>query len=148
MVIILPTTNKGLKNLESNLNNDNYNLCISKMEPKQVDLYLPKFSFDKYFELSEILSEMGMKTAFNDEADFSGMTGNKDLKISKVVHKTFIKVEEKGVEAAAATAIVMNRKMGTNTEIEETFKADHPFIFIIKENLTNTILFIGTLEKF
>jgi serpin B len=91
---------------------------------------------------------MGMPLAFSKVgADFSGMTGKRDLFISKVIHQAFINVDEKGTEAAAATAVVMNLMMAPQHAEPKIFKADHPFVFLIKDNTTGSILFMGTIMK-
>ena len=84
---------------------------------------------------------MGMKDAFGD-ADFSGMTGERDLYISEVLHKAFVEVNEEGTEAAAATAVIMTR-MSMVEMGPIIFKADHPFIFLIRDNDSGSILFLG-----
>jgi serpin B len=84
---------------------------------------------------------MGMPAAFTGGADFSGMTGKKDLFISDVVHKAFVSVDEEGTEAAAATAVVM--KLSAVAEEPVTVTADHPFLFLVRDIETGTILFVG-----
>ena len=114
----------------------------SQMEETSLDaIYLPKFEFDTKYSMESTLSAMGMPTAFSAEsADFSGMTGFRDLFISAVIHQAYVKVDEVGTEAAAATAVVM----GTTAIQKRTiFRADHPFIFIIQEKETGNILFLG-----
>ena len=105
---------------------------------------LPKFTTTFDFKLDEALKKMGMPIAFNVvAADFSGMTGNKELYISHVIHKAYINLNEKGTEAAAATATIMAMKCySPNSKI---FNADHPFIFLIKDNATGSILFMGKM---
>lgn len=120
-----------------------YNKINAGLVSTKVKLWLPKFKTTSEFELSEALQQMGMKEAFTDNADFSGMTGKKDLKISKVIHKAFVEVNEAGTEAAAATAVVMRVKSLPVNPPE--FRADHPFMFIIKENGSNSILFAGNI---
>jgi serpin B len=97
-------------------------------------------------DLSSTLSQMGMPLAFSpDGADFSGMTGNRDLYISKVIHQAFIKIDEAGTEAAAATAVVGMRTAIRMPDKPKIFDADHPFIFCIKDNATGSILFMGKI---
>jgi serpin B len=91
------------------------------------------------FNLNDSLKSMGMKDAFSSDADFSGMTGMRDLFISAVLHKAFIEINEEGTEAAAATAVIMGRSL------RKVFRADHPFIFMIKDNRTGSILFMGRI---
>ncbi|MCK9613207.1 MAG: serpin family protein [Bacteroidales bacterium] len=141
MLIILPGNNNGFDLLKKNMDMSFYNTINKSLSTTKVKLYLPKFKFTSDFELSDILVQMGMTDAFFDRADFSGMTGKKDLKISKVIHKAFVEVNESGTEAAAATAVVMRIKSMPVKQPE--FRADHPFMFIIKENTNNGILFAG-----
>jgi len=143
MLIILPKDNAGFNTLKKDISLDFYKKINSSLVSKKVKLYLPKFKITSEFELSDMLKQMGMPEAFSDRADFSGMTGTKDLKISKVIHKAFVEVNETGTEAAAATAVVMRVKSMPVTPPE--FKADHPFMFIIKENTENSILFAGNI---
>ena len=96
------------------------------------------------FELKDKLSLMGMLDAFGDKANFSGMDGTELLYISKVIHKVFVDVDEKGTEAAAATAVVMTKSMAMISEPPKpVFLADHPFMFLIREKSTESILFLG-----
>jgi len=102
---------------------------------------LPKFTITCEFELAAILAAMGMPHAFAD-ANFSGITGSPELAISDVIHKAFVVVDEQGTEAAAATAVKMKRIAMPPTV---QFRVDHPFVFLIKENATGTILFLGRI---
>lgn len=104
----------------------------------EVLVQLPKFKIESSFGLADALASMGMPLAFSDQADFSGMTGTRDLSIGAVVHKAFVEVNEAGTEAAAATAVVMARM-----SMPPQFIANHPFLFLIRENSTGAILFIG-----
>ncbi len=146
MVVFLPEEIDGLGEFERNLTNENANNWIDKLsdsDESEVLVSLPKFKTTCEFELSKILGDMGMSSAFSlPPADFSGMTGIKDLFISKVVHKAFVDVNEEGTEAAAATAVVMTRESESRTL---TFQVDHPFVFLIKENQTGSVLFIGRI---
>ena len=110
------------------------------MRETKISVSLPKFEFSTKYELSDILQNLGMKKAFTPGvADFSGMSSNgKSLFISAVLHQAYIKVDEEGTEAAAATVVVISK-----TTAAITFRADHPFIFIIQERKTGNILFIG-----
>jgi len=142
MIVILPADN-DLAGLQKSMDNALYQKIVSGLTQKKVRLILPKFKATSEFELSDVLKEMGMPEAFSDKADFSGMTGRKDLKISKVVHKAFIDVNESGTEAAAATAVIIRIKAMPVNAIE--FKADHPFMFVIRENTNGSILFAGNI---
>lgn len=117
----------------------------SQMEETDLDgIYLPKFEFDSKYFMAETLSELGMPSSFDPtSADFSGITGDKDLYISSVIHQAYVKVDEEGTEAAAATAITMQV---TGFAPMNIFTADHPFIFIIQEKETGNILFLGRVN--
>lgn len=140
MIIILPKNN--IAELENNLSIENLNTWMNNLTQKEVRIYLPKFKFDTKYSLKDKLASMGMPAAFNPaEADLSGMDGKRDLYISSVIHQAFVEVDEEGTEAAAATAVVVT--MGSVISPHEIFRADHPFIFLIKEENTNNILFMG-----
>ncbi len=143
MLIVLPKDNNSFAALQKNIENAVYVKINAGLAVKKVRVILPKFKATSEFELGKMLKEMGMPEAFTDAADFSGMTGKKDLKISKVIHKAFITVNEAGTEAAAATAVVIRVKSAPVNVVE--FKADHPFMFIIKENTYGSILFAGNM---
>ena len=98
---------------------------------------MPLFKLESEFSLDQTLAEMGMPDAFGAGADFSGMTGTKELWISKVVHKAFVSVDETGTEAAAATAVVVRESEPTLVTV------DRPFIFFIRDTATGTVLFLG-----
>ncbi len=107
---------------------------------------LPKFKLTRQFELQQTLGAMGMPKAFEaGVADFSGMTGNRELVISAVIHKAYIDLDEQGTEAAAATAVVMQRALALAPGRNQppVFRADHPFIFLIRDNRSGSILFMG-----
>jgi serpin B len=109
----------------------------------EIFLTMPKFTVTAEFELSKTLAAMGMTDAFDaGKADFSGMTGQKDLFLSAVVHKAFVDVNETGTEAAAATAVPAAAADGGG---EIHFTADHPFLFLIRHEPSGTILFIGRM---
>jgi serpin B len=138
MVILLPKKIDETDELERSLTLANFDDWLSRLHKQEVVIYLPKFKMTSDFELSRILAEMGMPFAFS-RADFSGMNGRRDLVISNVLHKAFVEVNEEGTEAAAATAVVMARGL----ERTPVFRADHPFVFMIKDNRSGSILFIG-----
>ncbi|MBN2458543.1 serpin family protein [Candidatus Woesearchaeota archaeon] len=116
----------------------------SQMQETKLDsISLPKFEFDTKYFMKDALSAMGMPTAFGFGADFSGMDGTHELYISSVIHQAYVKVDEKGTEAAAATAVVMIEKSAMPSNV---FRADHPFIFIIQEKKTGNILFMGRVS--
>ena len=145
MIVFLPKEIDGLIELERNLTNDDVKAWINELTrsyKSEIFVNLPKFKTTCQFELSETLGNMDMPSAFSlPPADFSGMTGKRDLFISKVIHKAFVDVNEEGTEAAAATAVVMLR--GDSEPL--SFRADHSFVFLIRENQTGSILFIGRI---
>ncbi|MCK4270004.1 MAG: serpin family protein [Methanogenium sp.] len=144
MIAVLPKDN-DLRAVEETLDADKLAETEESLETQQVLVYFPKFRLETEYTLSETLKEMGMPTAFSAAADFSGM-GTTDLFISDVVHKAYVDVNEEGTEAAAATAVVM--KLTTVIEEESpVFRADHPFIFLIQDNETGNILFMGRISN-
>jgi serpin B len=140
MVILLPDRDDGLHDLVNELDLKILADPLAGAEPLRVDLRVPKFSITSKIDLTGILRSQ-MPLAFSrDEADFSGMTGGKDLRLSAVVHQTFLRVDEAGSEAAAATAVGIVPRSPPDAE----FIADHPFLFLIRDNTTGTVLFLGT----
>ena len=140
MVILLPRAGQ-FEAFEESLNAEQVNAIVSALDQRQVALAMPKFEFESAFKLKEALMAMGMPIAFTEGADFSGMTGGRDLFISAVVHKAFVSVDEAGTEAAAATAVIMKVTALPGTPVE--FTANRPFIFLIRDIETGSILFIG-----
>ena len=145
MVILLPKQADGIKDLEKELVSDNLAGWLSGIHKREVQVFFPRFKMASEFGLGKVLSAMGMPDAFSGKADFSGMTGNKDLFISAVVHKAYVDVNEEGTEAAAATGVVM--KLTSIREPLPVFRADHPFIFLIRDNQTGSILFLGRVAN-
>jgi serpin B len=142
MMIMLPQEVSGIHKLEQKLDTGLYNEYQESMFSKKVDLWLPRFRVETQYNLNQPLKDLGMNSAFSGDADFSGMTGNKELFISDVAHKAFVEVSEEGTEAAAATGAVMSK---TSLVKKVEFRADHPFIYLIKDNRTGSILFMGRL---
>ncbi len=144
MLIFLPKNKDGFNDLQEKFTHENFTEWNSKLKYRKVAFTIPKFKIEESFDLEKVLKKMGMKSAFGKKADFSGMNKKNNLYLSKVLHKAFIEVDEAGTEATAATAIVLNRKSAsTNNKPPVIFRADQPFIFMIRENSTNSILFIG-----
>jgi serpin B len=112
------------------------------LKDESVELSIPKFKTTHEFLLNETLKSLGMKISFGDYADFSGMTGYTDLKIDKVIHQAFIDVSEEGTEADAATAVIIMRMTSPPINKYKIFKANHPYLFLIKDNETGSILFM------
>jgi len=141
MIVLLPKGN-NLTAVESSLNADTLSSLQHSATTRHVKVYFPKFTLETKYSLPETLGAMGMPTAFTGAADFSGMDGTKTLYISDVIHQAFVDVNEEGTEAAAATAVMLGRAAVT-TDPVPVFRADHPFIFLIQDNYTGSILFMG-----
>lgn len=139
MLIILPNEIDGLGSIEESITIDNLKKWKEFPTIKRgINIHVPKFSLETEYDMLKILPDMGMPTVFNPvHADLSGVTGYQSLYVSQAIHKAFVDVNEKGTEAAGATAIVTDESGGP------TFKADHPFLFIIQNNELDQILFIG-----
>ncbi len=154
MVIFLPKGRTGLTAIEKELANGALAKEIAHLDktPKQdVIVHLPKWKTtwgtkDLGSGETGILSELGMKDAFTyGPADFSGMDGSRELYIGAVFHKAFVDVNEQGTEAAAATAVVMDIGAAPKAKPIKHFRADHPFLYVIRENSTGSILFMGRM---
>jgi len=139
MVVLLPREIDGLADLEESLTEKNLGRWTRRLWPSKVQVFLPRFEIAFPLRLDDTLKSMGMVDAFGD-ADFSGMDGTRLLYIAAVLHKAFVAVNEEGTEAAAATAVIARRGMPPPVP---TFRADHPFVFLIRENSTGSLLFLG-----
>jgi serpin B len=146
MVIFLPNEKNGIREFEGSFDYTYYQKIIAAFQFNEIRVSLPKFQATFKIRLGSTLSHMGMPLAFSPSgADFSGMDGKRDLCISEVIHQAFINVDEKGTEAAAATAVVMKATAMRPSSDLKVFNADHPFIFCIKDNSTGGILFMGKI---
>ncbi|UCG54613.1 MAG: serpin family protein [Dehalococcoidia bacterium] len=139
MFLLMPDKD-SFTSFEESIDSELINNIIDELTTKQVVLSMPKFEFKSEIGLKQILAEMGMPTAFSGMADFSGMTKGRDLFIDDVLHEAFVSVDEAGTEAAAATAVIMKL---TAAEETVTMSLDHPFIFLIRDMKTDTVLFVG-----
>nr|XP_055067499.1 leukocyte elastase inhibitor-like isoform X1 [Misgurnus anguillicaudatus] len=148
MLIILPNEieddTTGLQQLEKTLT---YEKLMEWTKPDNMKiqylaLSLPKFKLEETYDMKNLLVKLGMVDAFLGKANFSDLSHNNDLVVSEVIHKTFLEVTEDGTEAAAATGVVSICYDG-GPVISKAFNADHPFLFFIRHNPTNTILFYG-----
>jgi serpin B len=150
MVILLPKKVDGLADLQKRLTPENLDKWGRAGKTQKVVVTLPKFKLTAEFELSKTLAAMGMPDAFAlGKADFSGMDGTRTLFISAVIHKSFLDINEEGTEAAAATAAVPTASAPRHEPPPPVFKADHPFLFLIRHEKSGAILFMGrvaTLE--
>jgi len=149
IIIFLPKDRSGLPALEQSLTASNLQQWLHQLGPvPKVIVTLPKFKSTQQFELSATLRAMGMPAAFAAGADFSGMTGRRDFAISEVIHKAYIDVNEEGTEAAAATAVTMRAlAMRPVEQAPPIFRADHPFVFLIRDNRSDSILFMGRMAN-
>ncbi len=143
-VIALPKAVDGLAALEELLTEQYLSAALAGLSPKKLELHIPRFTCDKEASLAETLKAMGMQSAFSAEADFSGMAEAGGLALSAVIHKAFVDVNEQGSEAAAATAAIM-QKSAFFSEMPPVFRADHPFVFLIRDRQSGAILFLGRL---
>ena len=142
MIIFLPKEHDGLDEFEKTLTIENLSKWLSKLYKREVIVSIPKFKMTSQFSLASVLKSMGMIDAFSSNADFSGINGRRDLSISAVIHKAYVDVNEEGTEAAAATAVTI-KLTSIGPSRTPVFKADHPFLFLIRDNHSGSILFIG-----
>jgi serpin B len=145
--VLLPKAPGGLTELERALAPDHLTAWLGSLTSRNVQVAMPKFRVESEFSLGRTLSAMGMPTAFSDRADFTGIDGQGKLAISEVMHKAFVDVSEQGTEAAAATGITMRATAMRAPEPTVVFRADHPFLFLIRDTKSGAILFIGRLEN-
>ena len=144
MLVLIPDQGK-FDVFESVISSYVLDMILDDMAYTPVMLHFPSFEYEAELSLARTLSAMGMPTAFSEAADFSGMTGSKDLFISDVFHKAYVSVDEEGTEAAAATAVLMKLTSMPENPIELT--VDRPFLFFIRDHQTNSILFMGRVVE-
>ncbi|XP_014448408.1 serpin B6 [Tupaia chinensis] len=147
MLIMLPDENTNLKTVEEEITYEKF-LDWTRddmMDEEEVEVSLPRFKLEENYDMEAVLRKLGMTDAFDQgSADFSGMSSRRDLFLSKVVHKSFVEVNEEGTEAAAATAAIMMMRCA---RITPRFRADRPFLFFIRKQQTNGILFAGRFSS-
>jgi len=141
MNVILPNDQSGLASIASQVDNENFAGWIGQLAERETDVSFPRFKYGYKKTLKEVLTDMGMGIAFTENADFSNISDQFDLLINDVTHQTFIETNEEGTEAAAATVVTV----GTTSMPPPMliFNMDHPFIYIIRETTTNSIIFMG-----
>jgi serpin B len=144
MIVLLPRERGGLAALEEDLAAEQLSRWTARLWEQEVELFLPRFEVTYPARLDGALQSLGMVDAFSGLADFSGMDGSRELYIGAVLHKAFVVVNEEGTEAAAATAVIMARGMPAPPPV---FRADHPFLFLIREKRTGSILLLGRLVE-
>lgn len=147
MTVLLPRERDGLPALEAELPASlaDWLARLDAEDPRRVRLHLPRTETSLSYQLVPQLAAMGMGIAFTDAADFRGIA-DAPLAIGQVVHKTFLRIDEQGTEAAAATGIVMQLTSAPITP-PATFRADHPFVFLIRDHDTGAILFLGRISR-
>jgi serpin B len=143
MVVLLPKKTDGLAAFEKTLTADNLKGWLGRLRETQVQVALPKFKMTQRFSLKKALSAMGMPLAFGDQSDFSGMDGSRNLYLSEVYHQAFVDVNEEGTEAAAATGVVVKARAAQPRL--PRFVADHPFVFLIRDVRSGSVLFMGRI---
>ncbi len=144
MIILLPKETDGWRLVSNVLTINRLDVIRNGFRREKVEIAIPRFTLQSEFELKDMLEQLGMKEAFSNDADFSGITGQTDLTIDDVLHKAFIEVNETGTEAAAATAVIMALKSAYEEETIR-FTADHPFLYFITDLSTRSIIFMGRL---
>jgi serpin B len=145
MVILMPNEGKKVIDIINQLNDFNWNQWMNSFSVLGLNIHFPKFKFGYKEELSDVLSQLGMDIAFSDAANFSGISKDIALKISKVIHQSFIEVNEEGTKAAAATVVEMIET--TAGGAPRAIHFNKPFFFTIKEKQTNSIVFMGNVKK-
>jgi serpin B len=146
MIALLPSSVDGLAGLEKALSAENLQAWINGLRSTEVEVFLPKFKTTSQFQLADTLKSLGMTRAFEPSADFSRMSIEKDLFLSAVIHKAFVDVNEEGTEAAAATAMMATVGAAPGPRPEPpVFRADHPFVFLIRDERTEAVLFLGRI---
>lgn len=149
MAFILPKEGYDPEDVMIELSDNDFAAQIAQTSYENVRMSLPKFEFDYGTSMVETMKRLGMEEAFTGEAQFDPMTGtNNDLFISAIIHKTYIRVDEEGAEAAAVTAVVMDLAAMPIEEEYISFTADHPFLFAIYDTTDNTVLFTGVTADF
>jgi serpin B len=151
-LLLLPDSKEeglaALSALEAKLTLENLDGWISQLHRRKVQVFLPRFKLASQFALNDVLSAMGMKLAFDeDKADFSGISTQEQLYLSAVIHKAFVDVNEEGTEAAAATGAVIAARAALRIQEPAVFRADHPFLFLIRDNRSGSILFMGRVTN-
>jgi serpin B len=144
LIIFLPKQ-KVFTGLASTLTSDDFQSTLGNLSVQKVHVKLPKFTLQQRLDLNQLLTQMGLSTAFTPNANFSGIDGKRDLYLSKVLHEAFFAVDENGIIAAAATAASINILATPQPPVE--FIADHPFIFALVDMQTKIPLFLGELAS-
>ena len=154
MYIFLPDEKTGLSEFQKNLNEKNWEKWMKSFQVKEGDILLPRFKIEYELLLNDSLSSLGMGIAFDQsKANFRNMcefSSEENVYISRVIHKTFVEVNEEGTEAAAVTAVEVGiTSTSVNQKPPDRFYmlVDHPFFFVIRDNKTGLILFMGSIVE-
>jgi len=149
LIILLPDARDGLAELEARLSADQLRAWLTELDRRPAaksSVFLPKFTQDSSLDLVGPLRDLGVREAFGLGADFSGIAENRSLYISTVLHKCYVKVDEEGTEATAATTVTLQAfAVEVHPRPIPEFRVDHPFLFLLRENAMGTILFLGRI---
>ncbi len=146
MMIVLPDTDSTLGKVVTDLSDDKLTEIHGQLTAEYGSVTLPKFSFNADLALKEMLINLGMRVAFTDASDLSGIVANERLKIGDAKQSAFIKVDEKGTEAAAVT-VISAVPAGIAPKIQFEMKVDRPFLFVIQDDATGAVLFFGEVNN-
>jgi serine protease inhibitor len=141
MTVFLPKQGTSLDALIQALTPENWSLWMGSFSERDVKLYLPKFKIEYGIQLNDILTTLGLGIAFTAQADFTRINREGGLFISEVKHKAFVQVDEEGTEAAAVTVVIVSRGSASNV----VMRVNRPFLFVIRENHSGTLLFMGKI---
>ena len=141
MTVLLPHEDHTVQEVIDAMSPENWNLWLNALSTQSVQLFLPKFKMEYGKKLKRTLSDMGMQVAFSNAADFSKMIDGGGVFIDEVIHKAFVEVNEEGTEAAAVTIVIMTKD--ASAIAKPTVRVDRPFVFVIRDNQTNSVLFMG-----
>ena len=142
MTVLLPNQGKSVDDLISLLDNQSWDQWIGGLYENKATLYLPKFKIEYELEMKDVLTALGMGIAFDGGADFTGINPTMGLYLDRVIHKTYVDVNEEGTEAAAVTSVVVTyESMGTEMRV------NRPFVFVIRETNSGSILFMGKIVE-
>lgn len=149
LYIVLPNEKQGLNDLYNKLKDmEPIDEAIAQLRVRQVSAAIPKFRKDFSYVLNKLFTDLGMKSVFSKKADLSAINGNKNLFVSKFIHKSFVDMSEEGTEAAAVSAVQISAKsLQINKPKLTQFRADHPFLFFIRNKINGIIFFCGQINQ-
>jgi serpin B len=148
MLVVLPSYDRSLDAFMETLTPAMLDGWPSALASTKIDLYLPKFTMRDYRTLNDALISLGMGVAFSGGADFSRINSEIPLMISRVLHKSYVSVEESGTEAAAATVVeIKETSAGGGGETIRIMRVDRPFLFFIRERSSSAVLFSGKVNR-